>query len=115
MQKSLGLYYEKEDDSNNKNQSSEELLTPIFDVLNEFRNNIRNSVHDKVFNFLLRIYIIYKDFKRIMESCDHIRDEVLPNFGVKIEDKGLNSVFFLINIILYLFYCLIIQGFVLEI
>ncbi|EFA76443.1 cysteinyl-tRNA synthetase [Heterostelium album PN500] len=57
----------------------EDTLKPVLDALVEFRNQIRSSA-------------INKDFSKILQSCDHLRDEVLPLLGVKIDDKSGNSV-----------------------
>jgi cysteinyl-tRNA synthetase len=55
--------------------SKEELLTPYLNVLTKFREAVRLSA-------------IAADSKAILEAADALRDEVLPELGVRMEDKG---------------------------
>ena len=44
--------------------------------MTEFRGEIKDTC------------IIDKDIKKVLTICDKMRDEILPNLGVRIEDKG---------------------------
>lgn len=56
--------------------NTEDILTPYIDVITDFRGEVKNTC------------IIDKDTKKVLQICDKIRDDILPNLGVKIEDKG---------------------------
>ena len=80
--KCLGLVYKTEfldyfkfnEKSGNINQ--EEAIAPYINVLINFRDEIKT------------ICILEKDPKKVLSICDKLRDEILPNLGIKIEDKG---------------------------
>lgn len=60
-------------DSDNKNVNVEETVLPYLEILGEFRDNVRS--HAKVLKA-----------NDILEECDKLRDDVLPNIGVRLED-----------------------------
>lgn len=47
---------------------------PYLTILAEFRDNVRNSARN-----LKAI--------EILKECDNVRDEILPNVGVRLEDR----------------------------
>ncbi|CAM9579252.1 unnamed protein product [Scytosiphon promiscuus] len=55
--------------------SREEVLGPVLDVLSEFRDRARGCGRAG-------------DAKGVLAACDHVRDELLPTVGVRLEDKG---------------------------
>ena len=55
--------------------SSERLLAPFLDVLTKFRETVR-------------VAAISKDMAAVLEAADLLRDSVLPELGVRMEDKG---------------------------
>jgi cysteinyl-tRNA synthetase len=57
-------------------QSSEEVLAPILDAFTTFRAQIRQSARDKAAH------------ETLLNLCDSVRDDVLPELGVRLEDKG---------------------------
>lgn len=61
--------------SSNENISSEKVLTPFLDVLTKFRESVR-------------IAAIAGDMKSVLIAADDLRDLVLPDLGVRMEDKG---------------------------
>ncbi|XP_014255431.1 cysteine--tRNA ligase, cytoplasmic [Cimex lectularius] len=52
----------------------EEVLTPYLRILGNFRDDVRNSAKCS------------KDIE-VLKLCDQLRDDVLPNVGVRLEDK----------------------------
>ena len=80
--KCLGLVYNTDFvdyfriSENNGNKNEEEILTPFIDIITNFRGEVKN------------ICITEKDPKKVLTLCDKLRDEVLPNVGIRIEDKG---------------------------
>ena len=77
----LGLNYEK-DQAESGNLNKEEILAPLINAVSEFRDKLRISIKEK-------------DFGKGLDICDIFRDEVLPNFGIRLEDKGPNEVLLL--------------------
>jgi len=55
--------------------SKEELLTPFLDVLTKFREMVRAAA-------------ISGDTKAVLSAADALRDDILPDLGVRMEDKG---------------------------
>lgn len=55
--------------------NKEEILTPFLDVLTKFREGVRVSA-------------MMQDSKAILEAADSLRDDILPELGVRMEDKG---------------------------
>jgi len=51
-------------------------LAPILDALAAFRDDVRRA----------------DDLKAVLAKCDALRDDVLPDLGVRLEDKGSGSV-----------------------
>lgn len=47
---------------------------PYLSIMAEFRENVRTHAKTLKAN-------------AILQECDRLRDEVLPNFGVRLEDK----------------------------
>ena len=80
--KCLGLVYSTEFvdyfklSENDGGKNVEELLTPYINIITDFRGEVKN------------ICLMDKDIKKILTLCDKLRDEELPNLGVRIEDKG---------------------------
>jgi len=62
-------------------ESKEQLLTPILDMLMEFRSKVREHARSN------------KDtaMKLILEECDKFRDDELPLLGIRLEDKPTGS------------------------
>ena len=57
-------------------KNAEEILTPFINAITDFRGEVKDSC------------IADKDVKKVLSICDKLRDDVLPNLGVRIEDKG---------------------------
>ena len=80
--KCLGLVYNTEFvdyfrlSESDGGKNAEEILTPFINVITDFRGEVKESC------------IADKDVKKVLNICDKLRDEVLPNLGVRIEDKG---------------------------
>lgn len=55
--------------------SREAVLGPVLDVLSEFRDSVRGCGRAG-------------DTKGVLAACDHVREELLPAVGVRLEDKG---------------------------
>ena len=55
--------------------SKEQVLSPLLDVLTKFRENVR-------------IAAISGDTNAVLAAADNLRDMVLPDLGVRMEDKG---------------------------
>ena len=55
--------------------SKEQILAPLLDVLTKFREQVR-------------IAAISGDTKAVLAAADALRDDVLPDLGVRMEDKG---------------------------
>jgi len=55
--------------------SREQILTPMLDVLTKFRETVR-------------IAAITGDSKAVLTAADALRDAILPDLGVRMEDKG---------------------------
>lgn len=55
--------------------STEKVLTPFLDVLTKFREAVRLAA-------------ISNDPRAVLEAADQLRDSVLPDLGVRMEDKG---------------------------
>ncbi|XP_029056571.2 cysteine--tRNA ligase, cytoplasmic isoform X1 [Osmia bicornis bicornis] len=62
-------------DSITENSNVEETVMPYLEVLASFREKVRN--HAKVLKA-----------NDILEECDKLRDEILPNIGVRLEDSN---------------------------
>ena len=83
--KCLGLVYKTEFvdyfkiSENNTNSNFEEVITPFINVMSDFRDKVKD------------ICIKENDPKKVLAICDKFRDEILPNLGIKIEDKGKNE------------------------
>lgn len=58
--------------------NKEQLLTPLLDVLTNFRETVR-------------IAAISGDTKAVLAAADRLRDDILPDLGVRMEDKGSGS------------------------
>jgi ABC-type multidrug transport system fused ATPase/permease subunit len=59
--------------------SKEQVLTPFLDVLTKFREAVRLAA-------------MSGDTKAVLEAADGLRDNVLPDLGVRMEDKGSGKV-----------------------
>eukprot|EP00002_Diphylleia_rotans_P021842 TRINITY_DN4261_c0_g1_i1.p1 TRINITY_DN4261_c0_g1~~TRINITY_DN4261_c0_g1_i1.p1 ORF type:complete len:633 (-),score=155.01 TRINITY_DN4261_c0_g1_i1:621-2519(-) len=55
--------------------NTEEILSPFLDAFTQFRDEVREAAKSK-------------DTSRLLQICDSIRDDVLPELGVRIEDRG---------------------------
>ncbi|CAN0110178.1 unnamed protein product [Ascophyllum nodosum] len=62
-------------DAVSEEQSREAVLGPVLDVLSEFRDRARACGREG-------------NAKGVLAACDHVRDELLPPVGVRLEDKG---------------------------
>ena len=80
--KCLGLVYNTEFvdyfrlNESDGGKNAEEILTPFINAITDFRGEVKDTC------------IADKDVKKVLSICDKLRDEVLPNLGVRIEDKG---------------------------
>ena len=80
--KCLGLVYNTEFvdyfrlSESDGGKNAEEILTPFINAITDFRGEVKDTC------------IADKDVKKVLSICDKLRDEVLPNLGVRIEDKG---------------------------
>jgi len=63
-------------------QSKEQLLTPILDMLMEFRSKVREHARSNAKE---------TSAKLILEECDKFRDNELPLLGIRLEDKPTGS------------------------
>eukprot|EP00607_Mallomonas_marina_P002937 CAMPEP_0182429724 /NCGR_PEP_ID=MMETSP1167-20130531/32935_1 /TAXON_ID=2988 /ORGANISM="Mallomonas Sp, Strain CCMP3275" /LENGTH=473 /DNA_ID=CAMNT_0024613837 /DNA_START=463 /DNA_END=1885 /DNA_ORIENTATION=- len=63
------------DSSEEGGANKEQVLTPVLDALTKFRETVRVSA-------------IQGDNRSVLTACDDIRDNVLPDMGVRMEDKG---------------------------
>lgn len=79
--KVLGLNYE--DCGKVENKGNEDLLG-LIDGVAVFRDQIRSAAIDK-------------DVAKILNICDKFRDQVLPNFGIRLEDKAKGEVYYNFN------------------
>jgi len=83
--KCLGLVYKTEFvdyfkiSENNTNSNYEEVITPFINVMSDFRDKVKD------------ICIKENEPKKVLAICDKFKDEILPNLGIKIEDKGKNE------------------------
>jgi len=59
--------------SSSSGGNREDLLKPYLDAFTEFRSNVR-------------VASFAKDVKKVLEACDSVRDEMLPNLGVRLYD-----------------------------
>jgi len=75
--KCIGVVYEyKAAGSQGKtNQNAEEIADPYMKVLSDFRIKVRDAAKAK-------------DLTEVLRVCDEVRDDILPNLGVRLEDKG---------------------------
>lgn len=62
-------------DNSTTNLNVEEVVMPYLEILSNFREKVRNHA---------------KDLKasNILEECDILRDDILPNIGVRLEDSN---------------------------
>ena len=67
-------------DYENQGQNSEQALVPLMDALTKYRDDMRNAAKTK-------------DFSSILDISDKVRDDVLPELGIRLEDVGNNKVF----------------------
>ena len=78
MLKTFGLVYKTDFiDSfvfETSSDSKEEVVGPFIDTISQFRDEIRTSAQEK-------------DIKRVFEACDKLRQETLPQLGVRLEDR----------------------------
>lgn len=64
----------------------EAVLAPLLDVLSAFRERVRSAAKEK------------KDVKEMLALCDDIRDNVLPELGIRLEDaQGSSSAWKLVD------------------
>lgn len=79
--KCFGLVYKTDfidsfvfESNSNTEASQEEKIKPYLDIITQFRDEIRNACKDK-------------DMNKIYSACDKLREEILPQHGVKLEDR----------------------------
>lgn len=60
--------------SNNSSGDAEETIMRYLSILADFRDKVRNQARNL-------------KATDILKECDQIRDEILPNVGVRLEDK----------------------------
>ena len=70
--KVLGLNYE---DTTKLEKKGGENMIGLIDSVAVFRDQIRASAMEK-------------DFTKTLTICDRFRDDIMPNFGIRLEDKG---------------------------
>lgn len=56
----------------------EQTILPYLSILAEFRDNVRSAARTL-------------QATEILKECDRLRDEVLPNVGVRLEDREGNK------------------------
>jgi cysteinyl-tRNA synthetase len=61
-----------------------EILTPYLDSLCEFRDSVRGIAREK-------------KHPEYLELCDNLRDDILPNLGLRLEDKSEKSIWKLVD------------------
>lgn len=66
------------DGSESAGVNKEEVITPVLDTLATFRQEIRKAA-------------IAGDVKTVLRLADQLRDDVLPELGIRLEDKGSGS------------------------
>ena len=66
-------YFRLSEDYGGKN--AKDILIPFINAITDFRGEVKESC------------IANKDVKKILNIYDKLRDDVLPNLGVRIEDK----------------------------
>jgi cysteinyl-tRNA synthetase len=88
--KSFGLVYRTEFIDyfiiDQESKSSEDTLAPYIDVISKFRDSIKQAAS------------VEKDLSSVLKLCDVLRDEVLPELGIKLEDRGKGNVNYFIFI-----------------
>lgn len=55
-------------------ESTEDIVLPYISILAEFRDKVRSEARNI-------------KATEILKECDQIRDDILPNVGVRLEDK----------------------------
>lgn len=76
--RTFGLAYDDKISSSGEDDSKvnvEDIVSPYVGVLRDFRDEVRTAARAK-------------DTGLILQKCDEIRDDILPNLGVRLEDKG---------------------------
>lgn len=71
----IGFPLSTTDESGGSVASKEEVITPLLDILTKFREKVRLAA-------------IAGDTKSVLSIADELRDEILPDVGVRMEDKG---------------------------
>jgi cysteinyl-tRNA synthetase len=56
-------------------KTKESKISPFVDIISKFRDSIKSAAADK-------------DHVKVLKACDELRDEILPDLGVKLEDRG---------------------------
>jgi cysteinyl-tRNA synthetase len=72
----FGLSFDILDNGHN-NETKEQIIEPFVDLISDFRNTVKTS----------NAYGLMVNFDLITE-CDKLRDVLLPNLGIKLEDVG---------------------------
>jgi cysteinyl-tRNA synthetase len=62
------------DDASSGGASREAVLAPVLDAFSSFRDAVRKAAQEK------------KDPREILQLCDAVRDQTLPDIGVRLED-----------------------------
>eukprot|EP01031_Cornospumella_fuschlensis_P025509 gene25509-30796_t len=68
----------QEEESSSSGASREDTLAPVLDLFTTFRQQVRVSA-------------VGQDTQHILKLADHVRDELLPELGVRLEDQGLKA------------------------
>jgi cysteinyl-tRNA synthetase len=73
----FGLLFDKNVETTNDN-NKEKIIEPFVNLILDFRNVAKQSVHDSNID--------------LMNECDRLRDNILPNLGIKLEDNGKDTI-----------------------
>jgi cysteinyl-tRNA synthetase len=73
--------FTRSNDQQTSTINTEDIAMPYVQAFSSFRDAVRTQA------------IAIKN-KEILTLCDHVRNEVLPELGVRLEDRGMNRIFF---------------------
>eukprot|EP01104_Vermistella_antarctica_P009609 TRINITY_DN2486_c0_g1_i2.p1 TRINITY_DN2486_c0_g1~~TRINITY_DN2486_c0_g1_i2.p1 ORF type:complete len:747 (-),score=226.81 TRINITY_DN2486_c0_g1_i2:60-2300(-) len=69
-----GAEFGMTDNASDSQASAESVIAPVLDVLADFRVQVRSGAQKKV------------DHSELLKMCDALRDDVLPEHGIRLED-----------------------------
>lgn len=62
-----------------KKEQEEQIIAPIVDAFAEFRDKVRT-------------FAKAKEIGKVLDACDVVRDDTLPNLGIRLEDRAAGQV-----------------------